>query len=441
MADEWRITTFAEAPIEIVDGDRGKNYPTQSEFRDTGYCLFLNAGNVTPNGFDFSSCVFISEEKDRLLRKGKLARYDVVLTTRGTVGNSAYFDDSVPYDHIRINSGMVILRAKQSALHPRYLYLFVRSKLFHDQVSALRTGSAQPQLPIRDIQRIEIPIPSLPEQRTIAHILGTLDDKIELNRRTNRTLEAIARAIFKSWFVDFDPVIDNALAAGKPIPEEFAERAARRTQLTHGKSSLPENIRRLFPDEFQDSELGPIPKGWKLAKLGEIISLKYGKALKASIRKPGNVPVYGSNGQVGWHDEGLVDGPGIVVGRKGNPGTVTWVQQGFFPIDTTFYVVSNVASTPMRFLFHALEMENLQSLAADSAVPGLNRNIVYESSILIPSEALMRSFDLPCTRFLLRIESSDVEMRILSEMRDRLLPHLLSGKIELVTERSEGSKT
>jgi len=121
-----------------------------------------------------------------------------------------------------------------------------------------------------DFRRKWILVPPLPDQRAIAHILGTLDDKIELNRRMNQTLEAIAQAIFKSWFVDFDPVIDNALTAGKPIPEEFAERAARRAQLTHGGSYLPESIRRLFPDEFQDSELGLIPKGWRVGIFGEL---------------------------------------------------------------------------------------------------------------------------------------------------------------------------
>ena len=101
---------------------------------------------------------------------------------------------------------MVILRTKEHALNSLYLYLFLRSKMFLSQIAALGTGSAQPQLPIRDINRVEIPIPPLPEQRAIAHILGTLDDKIELNRRMNQTLEEMARALFKSWFVDFDPV-------------------------------------------------------------------------------------------------------------------------------------------------------------------------------------------------------------------------------------------
>jgi len=249
MGGDWRVATLDKAPLEIIDGDRGMNYPHQTEFSLTGYCLFLNAGNVTTDGFNFSDCVFITAEKDALLRKGKLLRQDVVLTTRGTVGNAAYFDAAVPFDHIRINSGMAILRAQTPALEPRYLYLFVRSAFFQAQVSALRTGSAQPQLPIKDINRIEIPIPPRAEQRAIAHILGTLDDKIEVNRRMNETLEEIARAIFKSWFVDFDPV--RAKAAGRD-------------------PGLPKHIADLFPACLVDSELGEIPEGWEVGTFSDV---------------------------------------------------------------------------------------------------------------------------------------------------------------------------
>ena len=249
MVGEWREATLGDGPLEIIDGDRGKNYPKQEDFALSGHCLFLNAGNVTTSGFNFSDCAFISAEKDVVLHKGKLRRHDIILTTRGTVGNVAYFDDSIQHEHIRINSGMVILRARDQELYPRYLYMFLRSSMFHAQVESLRTGSAQPQLPIRDINRVEIPIPPFKEQQAIAHILGTLDDKIELNRKMNRMLEAIAQAIFKSWFVDFDPV--RAKAAGRA-------------------PGLPKKIADLFPDCFVDSDLGEIPRGWNVANLGDI---------------------------------------------------------------------------------------------------------------------------------------------------------------------------
>jgi type I restriction enzyme S subunit len=130
-------------------------------------------------GFNFSELNCISQERDALLRKGKLRRYDTVLTTRGTVGNVAYYGDAIPFEHVRINSGMVILRPDIVVLNPLYLSLFLRSRIFEAQVESLSTGSAQPQLPIRDIKRVEITIPPLAIQYSIAHILGTLDDKIE----------------------------------------------------------------------------------------------------------------------------------------------------------------------------------------------------------------------------------------------------------------------
>ena len=171
------------------------------------------------------------------------------------MGNSAYFDATIPYEHVRINSGMVILRALQPALHPRYLYILTQSQLFLSQVQTLRTGSAQSQLPIRDIERITIPLPPLSEQRAIAHVLGTLDDKIELNRRMNETLEAMARVLFKSWFVDFEPV--RAKMEGRWRPGESLP-------------GLAADLYELFPDRLVDSVLGEIPEGWGVKALGEV---------------------------------------------------------------------------------------------------------------------------------------------------------------------------
>jgi type I restriction enzyme S subunit len=174
----------------------------------------------------------------------------------------------------------------------------------------------------------------------------------------SETLEAMARALFKSWFVDFDPV--RAKAEGRD-------------------PGLPKHLADLFPARLVDSELGEIPEGWEVKPIGELLELAYGKALKAENRRDGEVPVYGSSGQVGWHDERLAEGPGIVVGRKGNPGSVTWAPTDFFVIDTAFYVVPKGACHSLGFIFHALRGHDLASLGAASAVPGLNRNLAYMS--------------------------------------------------------------
>ena len=151
MKTGWQELPFGHAPLQIIDGDRGKAYPKHGDFSDEGHCLFLTVTNVTKSGFEFSECQFISEQKDEELRKGKLERNDVVLTTRGTLGNAALYHDNVPFDHVRINSGMVVIRTDPSRLLPSFLYGYLRSPGFERQVEQLRSGVAQPQLPIRDL--------------------------------------------------------------------------------------------------------------------------------------------------------------------------------------------------------------------------------------------------------------------------------------------------
>jgi type I restriction enzyme S subunit len=243
-----------------------------------------------------------------------------------------------------------------------------------------------------DLQSLEITWPPAKERHATAHILGTLDDKIELNRQMNQTLEAMAQALFKSWFVDFEP---------------FRE---------HG---------------MQDSPLGEIPVGWGVQKVGQVLELKYGRGLKEGDRMPGNVPVYGSNGQVGWHNQSLAKGPGIIVGRKGNPGTVTRSPTDFFAIDTTFYVEPTGLIRSMPYLFYALQLLDLPSLGADSAVPGLNRNMAYMSDALVPPPATISSFDRYTEPLMRRVYINDRESRTLSDIRDALLPKLLSGEMRV----------
>jgi restriction endonuclease S subunit len=163
----WEVQTFENAPFEIIDGDRGVNYPNGSDFTPEGYCLFLNTKNVRANGFLFDELMFISKEKDELLRKGKLKREDVLLTTRGTVGNTAYYDKSVPYENIRINSGMLIFRPQTQLITGKYLYYYLQSENCQNEFKKIISGAAQPQLPIRSLNNAFIHLPSLTEQEVI----------------------------------------------------------------------------------------------------------------------------------------------------------------------------------------------------------------------------------------------------------------------------------
>ena len=287
-------------------------------------------------------------------------------------------------------------------------------------INDMDSGSAIPSTSREDFYGLLVEVPPIEVQRAIAHVLGTLDDKIELNRRTNETLEAMARALFKSWFVDFEPVrakMEGRWRRGESLP------------------GLPADLYDIFPDRLAPSELGEIPEGWEVRQLGEVVELAYGKALRAADRKGGPVPVYGSNGQVGWHDKGLVSGPGIVVGRKGNPGLVTWTNTDFFPIDTTFYIVPRDANVGLPFLFFALVNQDLPSLSADSAVPGLNRNLAYMNTLLVPDKLILDQFNTHANEFFRCHHSAESDSRALASQRDALLPRLVSGEVRISSTR------
>lgn len=196
----WHVKEIKDADITIIDGDRGTNYPSKGEFTNEGYCLFLNTGNIRNDCFDFSTCDFITENKDALLRKGKLRRKDIVLTTRGTVGSVGFFHNNVSYEHIRINSGMVVLRCAE-VVSPDYSYHLLKSPLLKMQYSLYSSGAAQPQLPIKDLKRIKLPIPPLDVQEKIAAILSAYDELIENNQRRIALLEKMTEEIYREWFV------------------------------------------------------------------------------------------------------------------------------------------------------------------------------------------------------------------------------------------------
>lgn len=198
LSMEETIMTPLGDIADFIDGDRGKNYPTFDEFYEEGYCLFLSAANVTSTGFNFENCVFVTEEKDKAMNKGHLCRYDIVLTSRGTLGNVAFYDGHVPYENVRINSGMLILRPKCRDISPYFLYALLKSNYMRIEIEKFKSGSAQPQLPIRDLQKVSFPIPvdgqdlvSLSANlRVIQETISLYTNEIDTLKRAQRSVLA-----------------------------------------------------------------------------------------------------------------------------------------------------------------------------------------------------------------------------------------------------------
>lgn len=185
---------------DIIDGDRGVNYPKQDDFSDQGYCLFLNTGNVTKDGFNFDNVKFISEEKDKQLRKGKVQRGDIILTTRGTIGNIVHYNDAIPYEVVRINSGMVLLRSININISPVYFCEMFRSDEMTREVKSFLSGTAQPQLPITNLKKIKIVIPPLPLQNQFASIVTKIEEQKALVKKAIDETQYLFDSLMSEYF-------------------------------------------------------------------------------------------------------------------------------------------------------------------------------------------------------------------------------------------------
>ena len=309
------------------------------------------------------------------------------------------------------SADVLIFRTKNAdVLSPEYLYYILSDQVFTDYTILTSKGAKMPRGDKVAMMRYQFPLPDIKEQNAIASVLRKLDDKIELNRRTNATLEAMARALFKSWFVDFDPV--RAKSEGRqPFGMDSANAA-------------------LFPSRLVPSDLGDIPEGWATGRLSDILELSYGKSLTKEDRQDGAYPVYGSGGVNGFHKESLVHGPGIIVGRKGTVGSLYWEDRDFFPIDTVFYVVPSIYFS-LVYLYPQLERLGLSNMNTDAAVPGLNRENAYRLGVIKPPESVVASYTALASGIREKVRSNNSEIESLVSLRDYLLPKLISGDVRI----------
>ena len=198
----WETNKLSDWKLKVIDGDRGINYPNGDDFSTEGYCLFMNAKNVTKNGFSFETKTFITKEKDEKLRKGKLKRNDLILTTRGSVGNIAFYDESIKFENLRINSGMVLIRNENSNIDSRFIYSSFFTPKLNRIIDTISFGSAQPQLTVKEINLFKFNIPTLPEQQKIASFLSAVDEKIQQLSRKKELLEQYKKGVMQQLFSD-----------------------------------------------------------------------------------------------------------------------------------------------------------------------------------------------------------------------------------------------
>jgi type I restriction enzyme S subunit len=406
--------------VTFINGDRGKNYPKQVDFAN-GEVPFISATDLSNHSLSNQSDYQkkISKSAYEKLRSGKVIKKDVLLCLRGSLGKLGVVSDDMV---AAIASSLVILRPN-AQINSEFLFQWLRSPEFQQTLASFDNGSVQGNLSVKSISTIEVPNFSPNHQRAIAHILGTLDDKIKLNQKMNQTLEEIAKAIFKSWFVDFDPV--RAKADGRP-------------------TGLPPEISDLFPDELVDSEIGEIPKGWSQESIYQFCSVEYGAPFKSKLfNEDGQgVPLVrirdlpkGKSGVFTEeiHPKGtLIKAGDLVVGMDGEfrcylwRGTDSWMNQRV----CKFVPKENLPST---FIWFALErpLHFIESTEVATTVIHLGKGDIDDFQFMRSSQELLDQFSKFTSPLLERMVIASKEIEILAKLRDTLLPKLISGEIRI----------
>jgi type I restriction enzyme S subunit len=351
--------------------------------------VFLGIKNITDSGLLDLSQVRHIDERDyaRWTRRVTPRAGDVVFTYEATLHRYALIPEGF---RGCLGRRLALIRPDRGVVLPRFLHFVMLGPGWRRTVTErVIAGATVDRIPLIDFPRFPIVLPDLATQAAVLNVLGVLDDLIENIRRRIALLEQMAEAIYREWFVHF---------------------------------RYPGHER----DILVDSQSGPIPSGWDIVRLDDVLELRYGKALKADARSGGSVAVVGSSGVVGWHNESLVGGPGVVVGRKGNVGSVTWVPGDFWPIDTTYYVVTDFA---LHYMHHLLR--GVGFIDSHAAVPGLSREQAYALEIVQPPRQLLWRFDAVATQLTGMTVALGRQARTLERLRDELLPKLVTGTIDV----------
>lgn len=392
---KFDVVQLESTGIDVIDGDRGKNYPHQNELLNTGFCLFLSAKNVTKSGFSFSETQFISQRKDALLNNGRLCRGDIVITTRGTVGNVALYSPQVPYENIRINSGMLIIRCANN-ISNQYLYQVLRSEWFQKQIMAVQSGSAQPQLPKSHFLKMNIPLPPLSIQEKIASILQLIDDKITTNNSINDNLLEQMQALYKSWFVDYLPF-------GGVIPESWT-----RTNIY----SLA-NI--IYGAPFASKQFNTEGNGKPIIRIRD---------LKAQQFATYTTEV---------HPKGYLLRPGdIVVGMDGEFRPYIWGNDEAW-LNQRVCVFENKRPNGKAFLYFTIKplLYAIEQTQVATTVIHIGKKDYDAFEIMLPDAVTLDFFDSLTSPMIMQIVSNSFENTRLAAMRDALLPKLMSGELDV----------
>jgi restriction endonuclease S subunit len=329
-------------------------------------------------------------------------------------------------DDVVVSTGFAVLRARLGLMEPRFLYYTVFDQWFTDYLVTREKGAAYPAVSAADIADAQILLPPLAEQKAISAVLGALDDRIDLNRRMNATLESMARALFQSWFVDFDPV--RAKMEGRQPGGMEAETAA------------------LFPASFQESLVGQIPTGWRAAHLGDVIEVFDSKRVPLSGRereqRQGQYPYHGAASVMDYVDDYLFDGVYALMGEDGSvindSGTpVLQYVWGKFWVNNHAHVLRGKNGVCTEHLLLHLKNSNIAAFVTGAVQPKLNQGNMNRIPFILPSREVSEAFAKTIEPLFAEIRANADQSNTLATLRDTLLPKLLSGELSVLEMNTE----
>ena len=346
------------------------------------------------------------------LRKGKLQREDVVLTTRGTLGNVAHYNSDVPFEHVRINSGMVILRCDHSKIFPRYLYAYLRSDFFRGQVERMRSGVAQPQLPIRDMKWIKIPLPTPSQQERLVEFIGAYDDLIENNRRRIGLLEEAARLLYREWFVHFRFPGHEHVEIIDGLPEGWERRTFGEVCQAVGGGTPSTSRPEYWSGDIPWYTPTDITRNDCLALLDSERKITDAGLRRSSAKMlPTGTVLMTSRASVGFF--GIVEKPSCT-------------NQGFISI------LPNDAYARMYLLLNLMHrVEEIRSHAGGSTYREISKSKFRALNVVLPDSRLLRDFEELIMALYAQVRTLHTMNRQLAQARDILLPRLMNGEISV----------
>lgn len=378
---EWKEVTATEYCSKIADGTHDS--PKRQSFGK----YLITSKHIKGHSIDFDNAYFISEDDyQKIIKRSKVDKWDVIISMIGEYCGFCYVEDSDFTDYAVKNVGIFKVGERIKSL---WLYYYLTSPEGKAQLKSIRAGSSQPYISLGALRDLIIPVPSIEKMKEIVSILSSLDRKIELNNKINADLEEMAQAIFKNWFVDFEPFKDG---------------------------------------KFVDSELGMIPEGWRVGMLEDLIAIKYGKDHKKL--EEGTIPVYGSGGLIRFVNSWLYEGESVLIPRKGTLDNIMYVNEKFWTVDTMFFSVPKMEYV-MKYVYDYIRRFDFSKMNEGTSVPSNTAARLNKMQILIPTPKVIEMYDKTLCPIYNRRKTNKLESSRLSLLRDTLLPRLMSGEIEV----------